>query len=112
VEAWAPLLRKGLSAALRRDVGPERHAGKRGEFGAGQGRPIPERFVGTTSKPKVPRERREDGPAAAEMLRPALRHARAEKKLPRLTVTAFANSTLTDQHYSPSAAFVIAAIQR
>jgi len=29
--------------------------------------PIPERFVGTTSKPKVPRERREDGPAAAEV---------------------------------------------
>jgi len=55
VEAWAPLLLKGLSAALRRDAGPERHTGKRGEFGAGKGRPIPERFVGTTSKPKVPR---------------------------------------------------------
>ncbi|WP_207105590.1 hypothetical protein, partial [Pantoea agglomerans] len=48
------------------------HAGKRGQFGAGQGGPIPERFVGTTSKPKAPHERREDGPAAAEVLRPAL----------------------------------------
>ncbi|MGC0990392.1 hypothetical protein WKH43_15080, partial [Pantoea agglomerans] len=55
-------------------------AGKRGQFGAGQGGPIPERFVGTTSKPKVPRERREDGPAAAEVLRPALRLARTDKK--------------------------------
>ncbi|MDQ0551683.1 hypothetical protein QF014_004096, partial [Pantoea agglomerans] len=50
------------------------------------------------SKPKVPRERREDGPAAAEVLRPALRLARPEKKLPRLTVTAFTNLILTDQH--------------
>ncbi|WP_337028968.1 hypothetical protein, partial [Pantoea agglomerans] len=81
------------------DGGPEVHAGKRGQFGAGQGGPIPERFVGTTSKPKVPRERREDGPAAAEVLRPALRLARPEKKLPRLTVTAFTNLILTDQHY-------------
>ncbi|MEQ4544475.1 MAG: hypothetical protein ABN490_14695, partial [Pantoea agglomerans] len=79
--------------------GPEVHAGKRGQFGAGQGGPIPERFVGTTSKPKVPRERREDGPAAAEVLRPALRLARPEKKQPRLTVTAFTNLILTDQHY-------------
>ncbi|MEN4666608.1 hypothetical protein ABEG72_10220, partial [Pantoea agglomerans] len=55
-------------------------AGKRGQFGAGQGGPIPERFVGTTSKPKVPRERREDGPAAAEVRWPALRRARPEKK--------------------------------
>ncbi len=94
-----PLLLKGLSAALRRDVGPEVHAGKRGQFGAGQGGPIPERFVGTTSKPKVPRERREDGPAAAEVRWPALRLARPEKKLPRLTVTAFTNLILTDQHY-------------
>ena len=94
-----PLLLKGLSAALRRDAGPELHAGKRGEFGAGQGGPIPERFVGTTSKLKVPRERREDGPAAAEVRWPALRHARPEKKLPRLTVTAFTNLILTDQHY-------------
>jgi len=70
---------KGLSAALRRDVGTELHAGKRGEFGAGQGGPIPERFVGTTSKPKVPRERREDGPAAAAVRRPALRHACPKK---------------------------------
>ncbi|MEN4672281.1 hypothetical protein ABEH32_16130, partial [Pantoea agglomerans] len=54
--------------------------GKRGQFGAGQGGPIPERFVGTTSKPKVPRERREDGPAAAEVRWPALRHARPDKK--------------------------------
>ncbi|MGC0847596.1 hypothetical protein, partial [Pantoea agglomerans] len=53
------------------------------------------RFVGTTSKPKVPRERREDGPAAAEVLRPALRLDRPEKKLPRLTVTAFTNLILT-----------------
>ncbi|MDF2913417.1 MAG: hypothetical protein K0R96_1538, partial [Pantoea agglomerans] len=60
-------------AALRRDGGPEVHAGKRGQVGAGQGGPIPERFVGTTSKPKEPRERREDGPAAAEVLWPALR---------------------------------------
>ncbi|MCH9407197.1 hypothetical protein, partial [Pantoea agglomerans] len=45
---------------------------KRGQFGAGQGGPIPERFVGTTSKPKEPRERREDGPAAAEVRWPAL----------------------------------------
>ncbi|MEN5014154.1 hypothetical protein ABEH31_19655, partial [Pantoea agglomerans] len=50
------------------------------QFGAGQGGPIPERFVGTTSKPKVPRERREDGPAAAEVRWPALRLARPEKK--------------------------------
>ncbi|MEN4666562.1 hypothetical protein ABEI17_09155, partial [Pantoea agglomerans] len=55
-------------------------AGKRGQFGAGQGGPIPERFVGTTSKPKVPRERREDGPAAAEVHWPALRLARTDKK--------------------------------
>ncbi|WP_287063327.1 hypothetical protein, partial [Pantoea sp.] len=46
----------------------------------GQGGPIPERFVGTTSKPKVPRERREDGPAAAEVRRHALRLARTDKK--------------------------------
>ncbi|WP_222939312.1 hypothetical protein, partial [Pantoea agglomerans] len=84
---------------------PEVHAGKRGQFGAGQGGPIPERFVGTPSKPKVPRERREDGPAAAEVLRPALRLARPEKKLPRLTVTAFTNLILTDQHWSPGSAF-------
>ncbi|MFV9723164.1 hypothetical protein, partial [Pantoea sp. K13] len=55
--------------------------------------------------PKVPRERREDGPAAAEVLRPALRLARPEKKLPRLTVTAFTNLILTDQHWSPGSAF-------
>ncbi|WP_206755626.1 hypothetical protein, partial [Pantoea agglomerans] len=36
------------------------------------GGPIPERFAGTTSKPKVPRERREDGPTAAEVRWPAL----------------------------------------
>ncbi|PHP94357.1 hypothetical protein CBF17_008225 [Pantoea agglomerans] len=29
-----PLLLKGLSAALRRDAGPEVHAGKRGQFGS------------------------------------------------------------------------------
>ncbi|VXB77566.1 hypothetical protein PANT111_170248 [Pantoea brenneri] len=34
------------------------------------------------------------------MLRPALRHARVEKKLPRLTATAFANLTLTAEHQS------------
>jgi hypothetical protein len=51
-----------------------------------------------TSKPKIKSERHEHGPAAAEALRPAPRHARAEKKLPRLTVTAFANLTLTDEH--------------
>ena len=56
----------------------------------GQGGPIPERFVG----PKVPPERREDGPAAAEVRWPALRLARPEKKLPRLTVTAFYKSNL------------------
>ncbi|MGC0958808.1 hypothetical protein WKH22_13050, partial [Pantoea agglomerans] len=66
------------------------------------------RFVGTTSKPKVPRERREDGPAAAEVLRPALRLARPEKKLPRLTVTAFTNLILTDQHYAWRARFFMA----
>ncbi|MGC1027966.1 hypothetical protein, partial [Pantoea agglomerans] len=49
---------------------------------------------------KVPRERREDGPAAAEVRWPALRLARPEKKLPRLTVTAFTNLILTDQHYA------------
>ncbi|MGC1097629.1 hypothetical protein WKH53_09945, partial [Pantoea agglomerans] len=59
-----------------------------------------ERFVGTPSKPKVPRERREDGPAAAEARWPALRLARPEKKLPRLTVTDFRNLILTDQHYA------------
>ncbi|WP_337038339.1 hypothetical protein, partial [Pantoea agglomerans] len=69
------------------------------QFGAGQGGPIPERFVGTTSKPKVPRERREDGPAAAEARWPALRLAPPEKKLPRLNVAAFTNLILTDQHY-------------
>jgi len=98
VEAWAPLLLKGLSAALRRDVGPERHAGKRGEFGAGQGRPIPERFVGTTSKPKEPRsgartarqQQRCSGPHSGTLAQ--------TKKLPRLTVTAFAHLTLTDEH--------------
>jgi hypothetical protein len=106
VEARAPLLLKGLSAALRGDGGPEVHAGKRGQFGAGQGGPIPERFVGTTSKPKVPRERREDGPAAAEVLRPALRLARPEKKLARLTVTAFTNLILTDQYYAMGGLFL------
>jgi len=105
VEASAPLLLKGLSAALRRDGGPEVHAGKRGQFGAGQGGPIPERFVGTTSKPKVARERREDGPAAAEVRWPALRLARPEKKLPRLTVTAFTTLILTDQHYASGSLF-------
>ncbi|MEN4746512.1 hypothetical protein, partial [Pantoea agglomerans] len=78
----------------------------RGQFGAGQGGPIPERFVGTTSKPKVPRERREDGPAAAEVLRPALRLARPEKKLARLTVTAFTNLILTDQYYAMGGLFL------
>ena len=95
-----PLLLKGLSTALRRDGGPEVHAGKRGQVGAGQGGPIPERFAGTTSKPKVPRERREDAPAAAEVRWPARRLARPEKKLPRLTVTAFTNLILTDRHYA------------
>ncbi|MGC0841037.1 hypothetical protein, partial [Pantoea agglomerans] len=52
---------------------------KRGQVGAGQGGPIPERFVGTTSKPKAPRKRREDGPAAAEVRWPALA-ARSPKK--------------------------------
>ncbi|MEN4932867.1 hypothetical protein, partial [Pantoea agglomerans] len=85
--------------------------GKRGQFGAGQGGPIPERFVGTTSKPKVPRERREDGPAAAEVLRPALRLARPEKKPPRLTVTAFTNLILTDQHYPGRGLFCIQGIR-
>ena len=33
---------------------------------------FPERSVGTTWKLKAPRQRREDGPAAAEVLRPAL----------------------------------------
>jgi len=66
----------------------------------GLAREGPERFVGTTSKLKVPRERREDGPAAAEVCWPALRLARPQKKLPRLTVTAFTNLILTDQHYS------------
>ncbi|MEN4521062.1 hypothetical protein, partial [Pantoea agglomerans] len=80
--------------------------GKRGQFGAGQGGPIPERFVGTTSKPKVPRERREDGPAAAEVRWPALRLARPEKKLPRLTVTAFTNLILTDQYYAMGGLFL------
>ncbi|MGC0959479.1 hypothetical protein WKH22_16455, partial [Pantoea agglomerans] len=35
----------------------------------------------------------------------ALRLARPEKKLPRLTVTAFTNLILTDQHWSPGSAF-------
>ncbi|MEN4802807.1 hypothetical protein, partial [Pantoea agglomerans] len=70
-----------------------------------QGGPIPERFVGTTSKPKVPRERREDGPAAAEVRWPALRLARPQKKLPRLTVTAFTNLILTEQHQSRGSTF-------
>jgi hypothetical protein len=80
---------------------------KRGQVGAGKGGPIPERFVGTTSKPKVPRERREDGPAAAEVRRHALRLARPEKKLPRLTVTAFTNLNLTDQHYATGSLFSV-----
>jgi len=64
---------------LRRDGGPEVHAGKRDggpEVHAGKSG----EFVGTTSKPKVPRERRDDGPAAAEVRWPALRLARPEKK--------------------------------
>ena len=95
VEAWAPLLLKGLSAALRRDAGPEVHAGKRGQFGAGQGGPIPERFVGTPSKPKVPRERREDGPAAAEVLRPVLRLARPENQNAILALIPPINASFT-----------------
>ncbi|MEN4819401.1 hypothetical protein ABEH17_18255, partial [Pantoea agglomerans] len=78
---------------------------KRGQFGAGQGGPIPERFVGTTSKPKVPRERREDGPAAAEVRWTAC-GSLAKKKLPRLTVTAFTNLILTVQHYDVMSAFL------
>uniref|UniRef100_UPI002B1D5E0C hypothetical protein n=3 Tax=Pantoea TaxID=53335 RepID=UPI002B1D5E0C len=58
------------------------------------------------SKPKVPRERREDGPAAAEVRWPALRLARPEKKLPRLTVTAFTNLILTDQYYAMGGLFL------
>jgi len=68
--------------------------------------PASERFVGTTLKPKVPRERREDGLAAAAVLWPALRLARPEKKLPRLTVTPFTNLILTDQHYAAGADFL------
>ena len=73
--------------------------------GAGQGGPIPERFGGTTSKPKAPRERREDGPAAAAVRWPALRLARPQKKLPRLTVTAFTNLILTHQHQAHGLVF-------
>ncbi|WP_262287755.1 hypothetical protein, partial [Pantoea sp. Marseille-Q5743] len=67
------------------------------EFGAGQGRPIPERFVGTTSKPKEPRsgartarqQQRCSGPHSGTL---------AQKKSCHVTVTAFANLTLTDKH--------------
>ena len=110
MEAWAPLLMKGLSAALRRDVGPERHAGKRGEFGAGQGRPSPERFVGTTSKPKVPRERREDGPAAAEVLRPALQHARPDKKAATSDRDSLCKFNLNRQALEPGLSFLCCAV--
>ncbi|MGC0797674.1 hypothetical protein WKG85_20530, partial [Pantoea agglomerans] len=59
----------------------------------------------TTSKPKVPRERREDGPVAAEVRWPAC-GSLAKKKLPRLTVTAFTNLILTVQHYDVMSAFL------
>ncbi|MDQ0551833.1 hypothetical protein QF014_004246, partial [Pantoea agglomerans] len=42
----------------------------------------------------------------AEVRWPALRLARPEKKLPRLTVTAFTNLILTDQHYA-SGGFIL-----
>ncbi|WP_216844877.1 hypothetical protein, partial [Pantoea agglomerans] len=48
----------------------------------------------------------EDGPAAAEVRWPALRLARPEKKLPRLTVTAFTNLILTDQYYAMGGLFL------
>ncbi|PJZ02683.1 hypothetical protein PRCB_26440 [Pantoea rodasii] len=91
VEARAPLLLQGLSAALRL-LRWARTA-------------LPERSVGTTWKTKAPRQRREDGPAAAEALGPALRNAHQnEKKLPLLTVTAFANIALTNKLYAINSA--------
>ncbi|MEQ4515406.1 MAG: hypothetical protein ABN485_10470, partial [Pantoea agglomerans] len=63
-------------------------------------------------KPKVPRERREDGPAAAEVRWPALRLARPEKKLARLTVTAFTNLILTDQYYAMGGLFLFCMLAR
>ncbi|WP_336755611.1 hypothetical protein [Pantoea sp. USHLN298] len=53
-------------------------------------------------------QRREDCPAAAEVLWPARLHACLQKKLPRLTVTAFAHLTLTDRHDTHRCRFFIA----
>ncbi|WP_313188909.1 hypothetical protein, partial [Pantoea sp.] len=46
--------------------------------------------------------------AAAEVLWPARLHACLQKKLPRLTVTAFAHLTLTDRHDTHRCRFFIA----
>ncbi|MFL1819341.1 hypothetical protein ACHY48_21215, partial [Pantoea agglomerans] len=43
---------------------------------------------------------------ATGLLWPALRLARPEKKLPRLTVTAFTNLILTDQYYAMGGLFL------
>ncbi len=80
--AVAPLMLQGLSAALRLLRWARRS--KQGcvdQFGAGQGWSIPERSVGTTWKPRAPRQRREDCPAAAEVLRPAPPHQKAQMDL-------------------------------
>jgi hypothetical protein len=71
-EAIAPLLLQGLSTALRLLRWARRSTqGCVDQFGADQGWSIPERSVSTTWKPKAPRQRREDCPAAAEGLGPA-----------------------------------------
>ncbi|KGT89646.1 hypothetical protein NH00_13570 [Enterobacter cancerogenus] len=68
VEARAPLLLQGLSAALRLLRWARSQAqGCDWQFGLAR-TALPERSVGTTWKPKAPRQRREDGPAAAEVL--------------------------------------------
>ncbi|HAU5562623.1 TPA: hypothetical protein JD264_02225 [Serratia fonticola] len=70
-EAIAPLLLQGLSAALRLlRWARSQSQGCDWQFGLAR-TALPERSVGTTWKPKAPRQRREDCPAAAEGLRPA-----------------------------------------
>ncbi|PJZ07210.1 hypothetical protein PRCB_00650 [Pantoea rodasii] len=80
VEASAPLLLQRLSAALRllRWARSQSH-GCDWQFGLAW-MALPERSVGTTWKPRAPRQRREDGPAAAEVRWPALGHSRSKEK--------------------------------
>ena len=82
VEARAPLLLQGLSAALRLLRWARSQAqGRDWQFGLAR-TALPERSVGTTWKPRAPRQRREDGPAAAEVRWPAFARSDAHR-LPR-----------------------------